>query len=287
MKKIIILGILLIVLAATMCYSTDISYNDVIEDIEKHPRFRYTIGPLPYFNDRKNEIERFYNFVEILHSIKKTHYIDSNRCEQNKISIKLGFFKNNFRKLKDFVHYASKFNIMVGFSSMGREDRMDELNTYIKLLGYGYRNIFITLATYHSDIGERVDTVLKHNGTVRLVKGWYKDGDVKDWGEVSANYLDNAKKLVESGRFHILATHDFKILRQLYTLYGERMDNIEVIFFRFSKDFVYKQLEEFPFVIKNISFYKPYGRACMSLFYSLKKMDIWRHIQRQYMSLKY
>lgn len=286
--NIYIFALFIIILIIIICYNSDISYKEIINDIQEHPNFKYTIGPLPYFNDDYNdsEVVRFYNFVDILNTMKKCEYTNNNRYEQNKISIKLDFFKKNgildFNKLKNFVEYANTFNIMVGFSSMGRDDRIDELNTYLKLLNYGYNNLFITLATYHSDIDLRVDTVLKHNGTIRLVKGWYKDGDVHNWDSVSENYLRNAKKMVKSGKFHMLATHDFDILKNLYDIYGYKMDIIEIIFFRFNKDFITREIDTFPYVIRNKSFYKPYGKICMSFLYSLKKMDIWREINRRY-----
>jgi len=290
-KIILIFAILVVIilLASYQCYNTDISYNLITQDIKNHPNFNYTIGPLPYYNKKyyKAEIQRFYNFVDILNKIKKTHYNHNNRYLQNKISIKLDFFKQNdilnFDDLKKYVEYANNYDIMVGISSMKRDDRYDELNTYLKLLRLGYKNIFITLATYHSDIDERVATVLNEGGVVRLVKGWYKDGDVKNWNEVTFNYLRNAKKLVESGTFHILATHDFDILLELYKQYMDKMDNIEIIFFKFSLNFVQKKLKEFPYKIKNKSLYKPYGKICLSFFYSLKNMAIGRTIKRRYL----
>ena len=289
-KIILIISILLVIilLASYQCYNTDISYNLITQDINNHPNFNYTIGPLPYYNKiyYKDEIRRFYNFLDILNKIKKTRYNNNNRYLQNKISIKLDFFKENnvlnFNDLKKYVEYANNYDIMVGISSMKRDDRLDELNTYLKLLRLGYKNIFITLATYHSDIDERVNIVLRSGGVVRLVKGWYKDGNVKNWNEVSYNYLRNAKKLVESGTFHILATHDFDILIELYKQYSKKMDLLEIIFFKFSLKFVQKKLKEFPYTIKNKSLYKPYGKICLSFFYSLKNMAIGRTIKRRY-----
>ena len=290
-ELILIISILLVIilLASYQCYNTDISYNLITQDIKNHPNFNYTIGPLPYYNKKyyKAEIQRFYNFVDILNKIKKTDYNHNNRYLQHKISIKLDFFKENnvlnFNDLKNYVDYANKHNIMVGISSMKRHDRLDELNTYLKLLKLGYKNVFITLATYHSDIDERVNIVLKEGGVVRLVKGWYKDGDVKNWNEVTFNYLKNAKKLVESGTFHILATHDFDILLELYKQYDKKMDLLEIIFFKFSLKFVQKKLKKFPYTIKNKSLYKPYGKICLSFFYSLKNMAIGRTIKRRYL----
>lgn len=287
--KLIFLVIILYRLISTFCDNYEISYNQVKKFIDKDDNYKYTIGPLPYSNTKyyKSETKRFYKFIDILDKIKHVEYSNNNRYEQNKMSIKIDFFKRNnvlnFNLLEDFVRYANYKNIMVGFAAMKDKDKDEELDTYIKLIKLGYKNIFITLATYRSDVSERVDYVLKHNGVVRLVKGWYKDGDVKSWDKVTELYFINAKKLIETNNYHILATHDFNILEKLYDIYGQnRMNNIEIIFFSFSKKFVTKKLKKFKYEIKHKSFYKPYGKVCLSFMYTLKNMSIWRDFQRRY-----
>jgi hypothetical protein len=291
-KKVIVLLCILLIIKASiqMCNNIDVSYNHVVNDINKNNDYNYTIGPLPYSNKKfyNNEIDRFYKFIDILNKMKTFEYTNNNRFQQNKMSIKIAFFKKNnkldYNLLEDFISYANNYNIMVGFAAMRNEDRKEELETYVKLLRSGYRNIFLTLATYHTDIDKKVDYVLKEGGTIRLVKGWYNDGTVKKWDDVTENYYRNAKKLVESGEYHMLATHDFNILHKLYDIYGDQMDKIEIKFFSFSKKFVEKKQKTFPYKIKNKSFYKPYGKVCLSLFYTLRNMNIKRDFQRRYMS---
>jgi hypothetical protein len=271
------------------CDNYEISYNQVKKFIGKDNNYNYTIGPLPYYNSKyyEDETKRFFKFIDILDKLKHVEYTNLNRYEQNKMSIKIDFFKRNnelnFNLLEKFVKYSNSKNIMVGFAAMTNKDKDEELDTYIRLIKLGYKNIFITLATYRSDINERVDYVLKHNGTVRLVKGWYKDGDIKSWKKVSELYFENARKLIETNNYHILATHDFNILKKLYDIYGEKqMNKIEIIFFSFSKKFVTKKIKNFPYKIQNKSFYKPYGKVCLSFLYTLKNMSIWRDFQRRY-----
>lgn len=293
MKKLILLILIIVIIIKILfkvCSNLYFGQNYILRDITKDiSKYNYTVGPLPYYGNKYKtyEISRFYKFVDILNNIKANKYTDQNRHAQNKISIKIKFFKKNnklmFDELIKFIDYANKYNIMIGFAAMKRNDRIEELNTYLKVLELGYKNVFITLATYHSDIDERVDIILKKNGTIRLVKGWYTDGNVKNWNTVTENYYRNARKLIMSNRFHLLATHDFIILRKLFDEFGNKhMDKIEIIFFNFSKTYVKKKLKTFPYEIKNISFYKPYGRICLSFMYTLVNMDIWRDIQRRY-----
>lgn len=170
---------------------------------------------------------------------------------------------------------------------MYKTSNQEELDTYLKLLHLGYTNIFITLQTYHKDVFQKVKLILKNGGHIRLVKGWYKDGDVKNWNQVTENYYQIARLLVEDNHFHLLATHDFNLLKKLYDEYGSRMNKMEIIFFSFSKGFVESKMKYFPYQIINKSFYKPYGRKCLSLLYNLRHMDIKRDLQRRILGKVY
>jgi len=283
----ILFAIILIKIILRVCYLIDVSYKSVLNEINLNKDYKFTVGPLPYNYSLEKEVIRLYNFVDILNSIKTIKYTNYNRERQNKITIKLIFFKKNgvlnFDSLLKFIKYANKHDIMVGIASMMKKDRKEEIDTYLRLLKLGNNNIFLTLATYHSDIDKIVNTVLNQGGCIRLVKGWYNDGDVKSWKTVSENYLRNSKKLVQTGKYHILATHDFDILTKLYGTNGKNMDNIEIIFFKFSQKFVEKKIKKFPYEIKNKSFYKPYGKICMSFLCNFKKYNFIRIIQRRYL----
>ena len=89
--------------------------------------------------------------------------------------------------------------------------------------------------------------------------------------------------MLQTGKYHISATHDFVILKKLYDEYGVRMDNLEIIFLNFSQKFVEQKMTQFPYEIKNKSFYKPYGKICMSFLSNFKKYNFIRIIQRRYL----
>lgn len=288
-KKIILLIIIILTvnLAIKLTYKNcEVNYINVLDVINNSSsnnkyNYIYTVGALPHYINRyyPNEIDRFYNYVNILNSLKKIEYTNLNRHQQYKISIKLLFFYNennelDFYKLEQFVKYASKYNIMIGIASMHKIDKEVELATFIKLKELGYNNIFITLATYHSDVNKSVDKILKIGGSIRLVKGWYFDGDIKNWSDVTNNYLENAKKLASDKNFHIFATHDFDILNELYKLDEKNMENKEISCFKFNQEYIESQINKFPYKIKNISLYKPYGNVCLSGIFYLSNIDI-------------
>ena len=96
----------------------------------------------------------------------------------------------------------------------------------------GVKNVGITIATYRI-AGVYVDLILNRNGHIRLVKGYYNDGQIRDWNVVTQNYLDNAKKILKHQNYHQIATHDFKnILAPLNKIQRlEYMENKEFGFF--------------------------------------------------------
>ena len=63
-----------------------------------------------------------------------------------------------------------------------------------------------------------------------MIKGFYY-GDIKDWQIVTDNYYMNAEKMIKSGNYHALSTHDFEILGYLKNKYPEEFQNIELVFF--------------------------------------------------------
>lgn len=245
-------------------HPTKIIFKNLIKNNDK---YALVLSSLPYyyeFNDDK--ISSLYHYINLIsNSGRKDDYI----------TIKLLWFKNNnsinLNKLEKLISYANDRNIKVGISSYLKKYKSEEINTYLRVLNKGYKNIFITLATYHKDIDESVDLILKNNGQIRLVKGWWYDGDIKNWDKVTEKYYSNAKKLIDDKKNHILATHDFNIIKKLFDEY-KKLDHIEFSFFMFNKKFVERQIKLLPYKIKKKSLYKMYGSNILNLpltiFYS-------------------
>ena len=294
-KNIIYIGLIIIIIYSIYsflnlsCHSTNLTNSYVTRDLVKYNKQNIcvTIGVFPYYHTMyyQDELQRIANCIDVIDKYKSFSYTPDNKFKQNKISIKLSFFYTNgkldFSKLVKLVDKAYQKNIIIGIDTMTFYDRDEEINTYLRLLNLGYYNTFLTLACYHTDIDKRVDLILKHHGSIRLVKGYYSDNTVKSWKQVSKNYLRNAKKLVKDKQFHIIATHDFDILKILYDNYQSLMDTKQVAFFEFSQTFVQKKLKTFPYNIKNKVYYRPYGRICLSFFATIKKISFSRVFQRR------
>lgn len=256
--------LIIIIILFSNQYPTKKSFKNLIKN---NDNYSLVLSSLPYyyeFNDDK--ISSMYHYINL---------IADNGRKDDYISIKLLWFKDNnsinLSKLEKLIRYANEKNIKVGISSYLKKYKEEEINTYLRLLNEGYKNIFITLATYHKDIDKSVDLILKNNGTIRLVKGWWNDGDIKNWDKVTDKYYENAKKLVKSRNNHILATHDFTIIKKLFDEYKE-INHIEFSFFMFNSKFVKEKIRLFPYKIKKKSFYKVYGNKLLNLpltiFYS-------------------
>ena len=72
-------------------------------------------------------------------------------------------------------------------------------------------------------------------------------------------YIENAKKLIDSGYYHTIASHDFKILNKLYEYHCKFNDYIEIAYFYNSYDFVNHNLKTSPIKTRFMSFYVFHG----------------------------
>ena len=142
---------------------------------------------------------------------------------------------------------------------MAKEENLEEHQVYLELFKT-HSNIGSTIQCYQPTVDEYVDKVLEENGHIRLVKGFFNDGELS-MDVTTCKYISNAEKLLESGGFHQIATHDFTILEHLYSKYN--MDTVQIAFFGFVKSHVYRNLKSFPYTVKNKMIYYPFGNACI------------------------
>ena len=240
----------------------------------KEKGYGITISLLPYFNSDNYDYKEFYKMIDL---------IANNECHKNiydksKISIKIRQLAKNEDKqwsiLKDIVKYANKKNTFVWISTVLPKDIEMEYEYYNKLKMFNYKNIGITLATYHSSVSTKVDNILKNGGHIRLVKGFYY-GDISDWNIVTQLYYENALKMIKSNYYHTLASHDFKLLEKINVTNAK---NIELSFFYDSLNYVSKYVNNF----KNYkSLYIPYGNKLYYLYDNIMFVDIKHIIMRK------
>lgn len=206
--------------------------------------------------------------------------------KRSKISVKLRQIgKNDNEQQQNFISllkHARDSNVFVWISAVKPKDLDYEFTMYKKARHAGFNNVGLTICTYNKSCHKKIDSVLAMNGHVRLAKGFYS-GDIKDWSVTSKNYLENARKLCASGRYHFFASQDFKILSTLNKEFNG-FNNTEVGFFYHAKDYVFKQMAKHELDFPNKSFYVYYGDNINYLLHNALHVDAKRLFKRRILS---
>jgi hypothetical protein len=218
-----------------------------------------SLSILPIFSETNDSYEGYFKIIDYLDNISKPGSI----FRRNKMSIKIQQLSLNkaqqWKYLIDIVNYAEKKNIFIWLSAITSETLDTEYEYLMRLNSMGCKNVGITLAAYNSSVCDKIDNILSKGGHVRLVKGIY-EGNIHDSDHIDKIYYENAIKLIRSGYYHTIATHDFKLLKRLYDYNTKFNDYIEIAFFYNSYSYATSMLKLFPFENKFISFYIPHGK---------------------------
>lgn len=256
--------------------------NKKVETAYNH-NFKVSLSLKPVFYSKHNYLQEFHKLVDRIDTQDKN---ETNIFKRSKVSVKLRQIGKNDREQKDnfmsLLDHAQKKNVFVWISAVKQRDLDYEFDMYQQARQAGFNNVGLTVCTYNENCHQKVDSVLAMDGHVRLVKGFYS-GNIKNWSIISKNYLDNARKLCDSGRYHFLASHDFKILNTLKKEFGT-LNNTEVGFFYHAKDHVFKQMAKHEIDFPNKSFYVYYGDNINYLLHNALHIDSKRFFKRRILS---
>jgi hypothetical protein len=285
MKWIFIITILIIYIIARHTFYID--FKKIIKQLTKN-NYAITLGYLPVVNS-KTQYYEFYKMIDFLLPLNNGSLL---LPQTNKISLKpkqLGETrKKQIENFISIIKYANKNNVFVWISATTSDNLDNEYWFYKLARNIGYQNIGLTLATYHNDVSRRVDNILKHNGHVRLVKGYYYGYLSNNWQEVGKLFEENAEKLARSGNYHCIATHDFDILSSLVNK-NFNLNNIEFAFFETGKNYVNYEIQKKGLLDKLLykSLYIPYGQIFPYVEDNLLLLDIPKIIPRKINQIKY
>ena len=258
---IIYVFIILIVLYLVKKLRTETTLNENKKEIDKLLKDNYliTISILPIFTENNDSYKKYYKVINYLDKISQS----SDIFRRNKMSIKIGQLADNdedrWNKFLNLVDYANQKNIFIWISAITKNTLDQEYHYYKRLRQLGYKNIGITLAAYNSSVSKKIDYILSEKGHVRLVKGIY-EGNIHDEKLIDILYLKNSIKLIDSGYYHTIATHDFTIIKTLLK-YKKLFNNyIEIGHFYNSFSFSKNNYDKLPIKLKFVSFYLPHGK---------------------------
>nr|QDY52379.1 hypothetical protein 7_27 [Mimiviridae sp. ChoanoV1] len=259
-------------------YSIQNKINDSLDN-----NFTYSLGIIPHFDCKNFDFLEYYDMIDFININHKNDSI----YKKPKISIKISHLSDNKKEqwkiFKSLVDYAYHKDIMIWISTVRYIDIKNEYEFFFKTKDLNYTNIGITLSTYNKDIFQKVENVINHNGSIRLVKGYYS-GNIKEWGIVTENYKLVAQKLIEDKNYHVLATHDFEILNYLKDKFNKKFDFQELNFFYNSRNFVLKKVKNFT---NPKGFYISFGNNYNYITSNIFVLDITNILSRKIKYLQY
>jgi proline dehydrogenase len=121
--------------------------------------------------------------------------------------------EENFTKM---IERAGKYNNFVRMDMEGSDCTQDTLDIFYRLRKK-YDNVGIVIQTLLRRSEEDVDEILRLGGRIRLCKGAYKEPKEIAFPkrpEVDASFEKLMEKLLKSGVYHGMATHDEKLIEK-------------------------------------------------------------------------
>jgi proline dehydrogenase len=132
-------------------------------------------------------------------------------------------FAQNIRRILD---RARQLGIFVRIDMEGSEHTKRTLDLFEKELHPVYGDgVGIVVQSYLRRSTADIDRLIASRAKVRLCKGAYSEPATiafPDKREISRNYVELAERLLRSGQYHGIATHDAAIIEQVKRLAGEQ-----------------------------------------------------------------
>jgi proline dehydrogenase len=238
---------------------------------EKNIRSSFSFLPIETKDEKKiNKTVAIY--FQILDSIKKENL-------DTEISVKIHQFGNEGAHpyIERVVEYADKLGIFV-WIDMERASSVEDTIKIFNNLFTKYKNIGICLQTYLNRTEEDLKNFNNMQVPVRLVKGFYRGHDFKEWQGVTENFSRLQKILLLENIRPCLGTHDAGLIEEAKKIIKENtLTAAEFQFF-------YKVREDLAYDLAREGFkttiYIPYGNIFPYLLKGFHTFENWRNFQR-------
>ncbi|HKX32899.1 MAG TPA: proline dehydrogenase family protein [Blastocatellia bacterium] len=153
-------------------------------------------------------------YLRVLESIRQTG-VDSNvsiKLTQLGLDIDEEFCLQNARRIVEAASFHRNFVRI----DMEDSSKTEATLRVFKRLYQEYGNVGIVLQAYLYRTEQDVNEVLALGARIRLCKGAYQEPEsvaFPEKAEVDANYARLMRRLLKSGIYHALATHDLRMIR--------------------------------------------------------------------------
>jgi len=165
---------------------------------------------------KEKAVEGAAEYVRIIEAIDKNKLNSNVSIKLTQMGLGLGadFCAENVTTI---LETAKKYGNFVRIDMEGSDVTQVTLDVFYKLYEKYPQNVGIVIQAYLYRSEKDVDELIKRKATMRLCKGAYKEPKEVAYQkrEVIANYLKLAKKILKSGQYHGIATHDFGIIEEI------------------------------------------------------------------------
>lgn len=239
--------------------------------------FNITSDPLGEFTNKPEKIPGI--VVGYMLHIKKLGLLKAKYPEREiSVAVKLSRVGLNVEKSRGnletslalIVKLAEKYKIFVWVDAEKKKDWELTLQTVLAVKRRGCGNIGMAIQSVHSNSKKTAKTLAANRVTVRIVKGAYRDGDIKTPGKINKNFLDlfiTAHTQYKQTNCIAVGTHDEILLNEIKNRSDARS---------FQYQFLYgvrtKLQEEFLKQEFNVLIYVPWGSFRNALGFFLRRL---------------
>jgi proline dehydrogenase len=120
-----------------------------------------------------------------------------------------------YQHIRRIVETAKKYNNFVRIDMEDRHCTNDTINIYIRLKNKFENHVGTVIQAYLRRTSDDINDLIKHKANLRLCKGIYvepREAAYKNMAIINDNYKSNLEKLLASGCYVGIATHDEKLV---------------------------------------------------------------------------
>lgn len=249
---------------------------EVIKDINRK-RMSVSLSYLPVAtNDPRKVQQNVRTYIAILDRIRDEH-LDSDITLKPHQFGALGHERLAAESIQAVIEHASRVGNFV-WIDMERESTVPFTIELFERMWERYRNVGICMQAYLERTEADMRYLLNKHVPMRLVKGFYRSHDIKEWSRVTENFEHLMTMLLQQSERPCIATHDRALVEKAVRIVEEQdIRNAEFQFFRGEGDELAEQLTGAGL---NVRIYVPYGHVVQFLLKGLPTFDIFYHLRR-------
>jgi len=162
--------------------------------------------------------------IEVLDTFFREHVLSNLSIKLTSLGLNIDY-ELCCRNVKKILECATQYNNFVRMDMEDSSCTRKTLDVYKRMRSEGFTNTGVVLQAYMRRSAADIDALPRENLNVRLCKGIYIEPEsiaYKGYEEVRNNYKLLLRKLIDTGAYVGIATHDEALIQDAYALINER-----------------------------------------------------------------